>query len=116
MAGILIVDDDALIRTSLRRFLQPDHEVFEAGDGLEALDRLREHPIDLVLVDVAMPNMSGIELLHQMKTDYPGKKVVLMSAFDDVIDLAERESSVVRSLHKPFTLDQMQAAVLAAIA
>ncbi len=116
MAGILIVDDDASIRSSLRRFLEPDHEVFEAGDGVEALDQLGEHPIDLVFVDVAMPNMNGIELLHNMKADYPGRKIVLMSAFDDVIDLAERESSVVQSLRKPFTLDQIQAAVLAAIA
>ena len=116
MAAILIVDDEASIRSALRRFLEPNHEVFEAGDGVEALDRLGEHPIDLVFVDLAMPNMNGIELLHHMKTDYPGKKVVLMTAFDDVIDLAERELSVVQSLRKPFTLDEIEAAVVAAIA
>ncbi|MFQ5704793.1 MAG: response regulator [Gemmatimonadales bacterium] len=116
MAGILIVDDDASIRSSLRRFLEPHgHDIAEAADGVEALDHLGKHRVDLAFVDLAMPNMNGMELLHHIKSDYAGTKVVVMSAFEDVIDLAERELSVVQSLYKPFTLEDVGAAVRAAI-
>ena len=61
MATIMIVEDEEAIRSSLRRYLQvKHHEVLEAGDGLEALDALKSHDVDLVIVDLVMPRMNFV--------------------------------------------------------
>ena len=68
---VLIVDDSAAIRKILRRvLLQTDislGEVYEAGDGREALLRLTEKPVQLVISDINMPNMDGLQLLSRIK-------------------------------------------------
>jgi two-component system OmpR family response regulator len=67
MSKILIVDDDPHIRELVRVFLQNEgFDVFEAGDGLEALARLETVKADLVILDVMMPNMDGWELARQL--------------------------------------------------
>jgi len=69
----MIVDDSAAIRKILRRVLdQTDlviDKVHEAGDGLEALELLKTHTVQLILSDINMPNMDGIELLQRLKAN-----------------------------------------------
>ena len=68
---VLIVDDSAAIRKILQRVLKqaevPVREIYEAGDGVEALAILHSRPVNLVLADVNMPNMDGLELLGKIK-------------------------------------------------
>ncbi len=68
---ILIVDDSAAIRKILQRVLRqtelPIGEIFEAGDGVEALAQLGQHNVGLVLSDINMPNMDGLQLLSKLK-------------------------------------------------
>ncbi len=68
---VLIVDDSAAIRKILQRVLRqaeiPLGEVYEAGDGIEALKALEDRHVDLVLADINMPNMDGLQLLGQIK-------------------------------------------------
>ncbi len=68
---VLIVDDSAAIRKILQRVLRqtdiPIGEVLEAGDGVEALKALNNHPVNLILSDINMPNMDGLQLLNQLK-------------------------------------------------
>ncbi len=68
---VMIVDDSAAIRKILRRVLQqaevPVGQVHEANDGLEALEVLKNNTVNLVLCDINMPNMDGIELLGRVK-------------------------------------------------
>jgi CheY-like chemotaxis protein len=70
---ILIVDDSAAIRKILQRVLRQADvdvgQVYEAGDGLEALETLKKHKVHLVLADVNMPNMNGMQLLAEIKSD-----------------------------------------------
>ena len=73
MLDVMIVDDSAAIRKILRRVLdQTDlviDKVHEAGDGLEALELLKTHTVQLILSDINMPNMDGIELLQRLKAN-----------------------------------------------
>ncbi len=71
LLDVLIVDDSAAIRKILQRVLRqaelPLGQIFEAGDGVEALKALESQRVDLVLADINMPNMDGLQLLTQIK-------------------------------------------------
>ncbi|WP_395702823.1 response regulator [Aquabacterium sp.] len=80
--SVLIVDDHAIVREGIRRILESNGEswaIHEAKTGFEALDLLRRHPIDVALVDLSMPGMSGIELTRRIKTDLPRTGVLMLS-------------------------------------
>ncbi|AXK35722.1 DNA-binding response regulator [Streptomyces armeniacus] len=86
---VMLVDDQALLRTGFRMVLaaQPDMEVVaEAGDGLEALDILRAKTVDVVLMDVRMPNLDGVEATRRIcegGEGGPGQpKVLILTTFD----------------------------------
>ena len=85
MTTVLIADDQALVRGGLRMILdaQPDLEVVgEAADGREALRRTRELAPDLVLMDIRMPELDGLEATRIMLGREPGLKVVVLTTFD----------------------------------
>jgi DNA-binding NarL/FixJ family response regulator len=81
---ILLVDDHRVLREGLRSVLekQPEFEVVgEAGDGQSALTMVREHRPDVVVMDVSMPGMDGIDATRQIMRDYPGTKVLALSMY-----------------------------------
>ncbi len=80
MARILIADDEPLLRKLLGLLLRPEgHEVAEAADGAEALHACRAAPFDLLLCDLLMPNMEGLETIQAARREFPGLKIVAMS-------------------------------------
>ncbi len=83
---VLVADDQELIRTGLRMILdaQPDIEVVgEAADGAQAVERLRALPADVVLMDVRMPRMDGIEATRRIATGgTAGPRVLILTTFD----------------------------------
>ena len=107
---ILVVDDEAMVRRFAARILtEGGYRVVEAGDGAEALDLVvRESlPLDLVLTDVMMPRLSGVELLQHLSVVAPGLPVVLMSGFS-AGDLTTHGISVPCGLlSKPFPPDRL---------
>lgn len=79
---ILIVDDNPNMSSLLSEMLEVfDYESLRASDGNDALDRLKEGGISMVITDLRMPNMTGLELLSRIKTDYPDIPVVLISGY-----------------------------------
>ncbi len=79
---ILLADDHALFRKGLRLLLEeePDMRVVgEADDGKEAIERVRELSPDVVVMDISMPNLNGIEATQQILSDSPQTKVVALS-------------------------------------
>lgn len=81
MTTILIVDDSNLSRRTSRRILESGgYEIIEAPDGMSALERFALERPDVVLLDVTMPDMSGLEVLRQLRAIDPNVKVVMATA------------------------------------
>jgi len=112
---VLIVDDSAAIRKILQRVLRqaeiPIGTLYEAGDGLEALESLRQHPVGLVLSDINMPNMDGLEFLSKVRAEvcWQGLPIVMVSTEGTqakVLEAVEKGAS--GYVRKPFTAEQIK--------
>jgi DNA-binding response OmpR family regulator len=86
MAKILLVDDDAAQRLICQKELEEEHEIIPATDGLEAIECLKKEKVDLVVLDVNMPRMDGMEVLGKILSLWPGMPVILYSGFDSYRD------------------------------
>jgi two-component system response regulator HydG len=83
--SIMIVDDEKIIRVSfVEWFKKIGHQVEAAASGLEALEKLKKVPFDLLFVDIKMPGMNGIELLEKVKEEYPETIVIIITAYGSI--------------------------------
>jgi len=83
---VLLADDHAVVRQGIRRFLEEADDievVAEAANGREALERIREHRPDVAVVDIRMPEMSGVEVTRRIRERYPQTRVLILTAYDD---------------------------------
>lgn len=114
---ILIVDDERDIRRLLRDMLSLEgHEVSEATNGTEALERLRKASFDLVLTDVRMPNLGGVELLRRVREASPSTEVIVATAYaelDTAIDCLR--AGAFDLLRKPFKIQELFSCVARAL-
>jgi two-component system, NarL family, invasion response regulator UvrY len=86
MAKILIADDHALLRNGLKQLLAADpsvKEIGEAGSGSEALAQLQAERWDLLILDINMPDRSGIDILRQVRATHPETRVLILSGFPE---------------------------------
>src|SRR5215210_876438 len=83
MAAILIVDDDEVIRDTLYELLSENHVCQTVETAEEALAQLKAGPFDLVLTDISMPGLSGLELLGQVLQNYPNTPIIIISGITD---------------------------------
>ncbi|MFT4577969.1 MAG: UDP-3-O-acyl N-acetylglucosamine deacetylase [Nitrospinales bacterium] len=110
---ILIVDDEKNIVSSLTGILSDEgYEVSMTDDGVEALEIIQKDPPDLVLLDIWLPGMDGIEVLKTLKTYNPGVKVLIMSGHG-TIDTAVKATKLGAQdfIEKPFSLDRITESV-----
>ena len=110
MAKILIVDDQEMMRDSLAATLARDgHEITAAGDGAAAVQRLSSGRFDLLISDLKMPKMTGIELLSEAKKLRPEMPVVLMTAFATVQTAVEAmKLGAYDYIQKPFDGEEIK--------
>lgn len=112
---ILIVDDSATIRSMMKRTidmigLEVD-TILEAADGIEALAQFVDHDVDVVLVDINMPRMNGVQLLTRMKENERLKHIpIVVASTDGSAKRMEqlRELGVVGYVRKPFQPEQLR--------
>jgi len=115
MASVLIADDHALIRNGLKQLLTEDHsikEVDEARSGRETIDKLQERRWDLLILDINMPDRSGIDILRQVRATHPHTSVLVLSGFPE----KQYAMNVLRAgasgyLNKEMAPDELMAAV-----
>ena len=80
---VLVVDDDRALRHAITALLEgAGYRTDQAGDGPEALDKLRQHPVDLMLLDIGLPGMSGLDVLAHARAVQSPPRVVMMTADD----------------------------------
>ncbi|EKD10409.1 response regulator receiver protein [Arthrospira platensis C1] len=118
MAKILIVDDSSLSRRIMRGILETDkHEVIEATGGLAALERYFIDKPDLVLIDLAMPDMQGTEVLEKlMAMDNTARVIIASADAQEMTRAAVQAAGAVGYITKPFmaqsVLDQVNQALI----
>ncbi|MDE3087908.1 MAG: response regulator transcription factor [Chloroflexota bacterium] len=82
---VLVADDHTIVREGVRILLEAQSDiqvVGEAADGQEALERVRELQPDIVLIDIAMPNLNGLEATRAIKRDYPHVQVIVLTMYE----------------------------------
>jgi PAS domain S-box-containing protein len=111
--NILVVDDHAEVRMATVGLLEDlGHSVVQAQSGAEALDLARkaERPIDLLLSDYAMPQLSGTDLVRLIREDRPGLPALLITGYADADEISDRPQDVL-ILSKPFSLPALSSAI-----
>jgi response regulator RpfG family c-di-GMP phosphodiesterase len=113
----LVVDDEPRLRQVLMHLMKNDgYSCVEAGNGEEALALLQEHPITLVMSDLRMPKMDGLELLRQVRARWPDVAVVMITAVADVeVAVSCLAIGAMDYLTKPFHLEEVRARVAQAL-
>lgn len=105
MSTILVVDDYPVVQRLLRHTLEREgHGVFVASDGYQALDFLGENAVDLIIMDVAMPDMDGLELLQRVRADegFQDVPIIMLTASGQDEDrVVAREAGADEFLSKP---------------
>ena len=121
MARILVVDDNATLAGAIRRILERSgHEIRVAPTGLEGARQYREQAVDLVLLDVHMPGMDGIEVLAQLRAIAPTLPVIMMSGGAQTRNLDLLGDAVLlgafATLAKPFSIEELLGVVARGLA
>lgn len=113
MADILIIDDDRQMRRLLRRILTgAGHTVHEAENGRAGVELFERQPAALVITDIVMPDMEGIETIVSLRRDNPAVPIIAISGGTDPVYLrAASGLGATASLEKPFQPDRLLALV-----
>jgi CheY-like chemotaxis protein len=112
VATILVCDDDPSLRELVRAVLGPRYRFVEAADGIEALAVAREERPALIVLDVMLPGLSGIEVLEELRTDEELRRipVVVITAWSHA-EIDAQVAGADRFVSKPFDPDDLSAAV-----
>ena len=126
MASLLIVDDEPNVLNALRRMCLnrtmlpaiPDPSVTAFTSPLEAIDYLRDHPVDLVISDFRMPDMDGATFLTRVKALRPDTARIILSACADLDGIARaiNEAGIFRFVSKPWSDPELKAAIVDVLA
>ena len=116
MASILVVDDEEVIRNMVYEILAGDHTCHAAGTAERALEYLDSEHYDLVLTDVSMPGLSGLELFGHIRQRQPDTPVIIISGISDLDFIRGLiQMGVFHYLMKPFKLEDIEQSVISAL-
>jgi len=114
---ILVVDDEMIVCESCKRILEEDrYDVDTALSGMEAFEKMRENPFDIVITDLKMPGVDGMEVLRTFRKEYPDAIVIMITGFSTVETAVEAmKLGAFDYIPKPFTPDEVSIVVKKAI-
>ena len=109
-AKVLVVDDEQLVRESLRDWLtESGYEVFTAENGSQALELIEKERLGIVLADLVMPGMDGIELMKRAKETHPNVAVIIITAYGSITTaIAAMKEGAYDYIEKPFCPERME--------
>lgn len=107
---ILVVDDEENTRVALKRLLTREgYDVKTASNGSEALSQIRSQPVELVITDLNMPVMNGLNFLRELNREYPSSNVIMITAYGEVESYLEALNlGAFEYLNKPVKLDELR--------
>ncbi len=113
---VMFVDDEEAVRASWNRFLsEQGFDVTTATDGAKAISELREHPVDVVVSDLRMPTIDGLELLSWLREEQPDTRFIMLTGYGtEAVERRVRELGAFEYLNKPISPDTLAAVVTAA--
>ncbi|RJQ52920.1 MAG: sigma-54-dependent Fis family transcriptional regulator [Nitrospiraceae bacterium] len=113
MKKILVIDDEAIVRTSCERALGLEgYQVKLAASGREGIEFLENETFGIVLLDLKMPDMDGIEVLNRINEKWPATKVIMITGYSTVETAVQAlRLGAYNFIEKPFTPDTLLAAV-----
>ena len=110
--SIFVVDDEQTIRDGVSMALENDYRVVAFADAETAINAMKSDPPDLVLLDIGLPGISGIDALHQIRDDHPEVLVVMITAYEDIDTVI---SSMKAGAHdyvvKPLHMDSLEVTI-----
>lgn len=114
---ILVIDDEDIVRISCKRCLIPEGYVVDvAANGVEGMNLVEEHRYDLILTDLKMPDMDGMEFLAKIKEAQPQTKVIMITGYSTVEHAVKAiKLGAYNYLEKPFTPDTLLCSVREAL-
>jgi len=106
---ILVVDDDLSVSTGVRITLEDKYDVATVDSASDAFDYLASHKVDLVLLDIKMPRMNGLEALKEIRKRHPETSVVMLTAYPTEDNMKKAwESGSAGFFSKPFELSEFR--------
>jgi len=107
--AILLVDDEPEILYSLQGLLRREFELYTAESGRQALEILQQHPIHVIMSDQRMPEMTGVQLMHRVKTEHPEAIRIVFTGYADIRAVIEAINNVglYRYITKPWDPDEL---------
>ncbi len=113
---ILVVDDEMIVCESCKRILEEEYEVETALSGKEAFEKMKANPFDIVITDLKMPGIDGMEVLRTFRKEYPDSIIIMITGFSTVETAVEAiKLGAFDYIPKPFTPDEVSIVVKKAI-
>ena len=114
---ILIVDDEEQMRSTLNSFLSDrvECEIYEAADGYKAIESFKKNIFDLIILDIRMPGISGIDVIKEAKKISPDVKIIVITKWDSPEVSRQVEEQGADYMPKPFSLKVLQAKIKEAL-
>jgi two-component system response regulator PilR (NtrC family) len=116
MATVLLIDDDPAVRQMLEMLFSGAHECHTADRAEQALQYLEFQSYDVVITDVSMPGLGGVEIVKCITQQYPTTPVIVITGRPDQYKGLVLEMGAFAFFSKPFSLDELESAVVRAIA
>ena len=113
---VLFVDDEEILTWIMTKTLSKDKKIYEimiANDGEKALEIMKDKPIDLVISDIRMPGLSGLDVLEEIRKNYPHTQVVIMTAYGNPdVQKEANKRGCLHYIEKPFKIEELRTIIL----